>query len=367
MKTSHSLNFRKRKFGNNISNQENIPNVQETKKNRENRVYNLNSIHNHSPVLKNNNTKNNKIKNYSSLNFKKSLSNDNIIINEKNKKNPQYVNEYFAEINKFILENESINIFDYTEENIFQYQDEKFANEEKRKKIIQELLFYNFRWRLNPDSVYLAVNIMDRYTSKIKIKKDEYELIALASFMIGSKYEDIYSPNAKTLSYIFSFKYNPEEILEKEKHILNTLNYSLLYQSSFKFLHLLYYGSGINDIKVYYLSQLFLDLSLTDLNILKYSQRKRAAAAFIFAKKIFGIHTSNFKIIYLFSVNENDLKKIIKEIFLILRDIIFSNEQNLLAEKFMSSHYGHIFSILETKFKEKAEKKKKDIISKKTQ
>ena len=362
MKTHHSFNFRQRKFGNDISNKENLPNIQEK---RENRFFNLNNNKNNSPVLKKIITKNNKIKNNSSINLKKSFINDNLIINENNKDNPQYVNEYSSEIIKFIIENESLNIFNYSKENIYQYQNEKYINEEKRKKIIQILIYYNFKWKLNPDNVYLTVNIMDRYTSKIKIKKDEYELIALASYLIGSKYEDIYSPNAKTLSYIFSFKYNPDEILQKEKDILNTLNYSLLYQSSFKFLHFLYYCSGINDIKVYYLSQLFLDLSLTDLNVMKFSQRKRAAASFIFAKKIFGINSGNFKIIYLFSVNENELKKIIKELFFILKDIIFSNNQNLIADKFKSSHYGFIFSIFERKLKEKAEQKKKENISKK--
>ena len=129
------------------------------------------------------------------------------------------------------------------------------------------------------------MNIMDKYTRKIKINKNEYKLIGLASFMITSKYEDIYSPNVNTLTYAYSFKYPPEDILDKEKEILYTLDFSVLYHSSFKLLNLFFHFSKINNQNVFFLSEFILELSLTNIKIIKYSQRKREFASFLLAKK----------------------------------------------------------------------------------
>jgi hypothetical protein len=203
---------------------------------------------------------------------------------------------------------------------------------------------------------------MDRYISKIKINKNEYELIGLASFMIASKYEDIYSPNAKALTHIYSFKYEPEEILDKEKDILFTLDFSILYHSSFKFLSLLYHRSSINDENVFYLSEFILELSLTDIKILKYSQRKRAIASFILAKKILNIKLENYYIQFNYSLNKNEIKVLLKELSNILKKVIYSEERNLIAEKFKSPKYGCIVSVFQSKLMEKVEKRRNDII-----
>ena len=129
------------------------------------------------------------------------------------------------------------------------------------------------------------MNITDKHTRKIKINKNEYKLIGLASFMITSKYEDIYSPNVNTLTYAYSFKYPPEDILDKEKEILYTLDFSVLYHSSFKLLNLFFHFSKINNQNVFFLSEFILELSLTNIKIIKYSQRKREFASFLLAKK----------------------------------------------------------------------------------
>jgi hypothetical protein len=207
--------------------------------------------------------------------------------------------------------------------------------------------------------MFLTINIMDRYINKVKINKNEYELIGLASFLIASKYEDLYSPDAKAISIIFSFKYNPQQILEKEKQILISLDFSLLYNSSHKYLHLIYHISEIVNENVFYFSELLLELSLTDLNLLKYSQKKRAIAAILFSKKIFGIKCGNYIIQFFFSYDENEMKVIQKEYYILLKSVVLCENRNLIAEKFRSSKYGFVFSLIEKKIKEKELKKEK--------
>ena len=79
---------------------------------------------------------------------------------------------------------------------------------------------------------------------------------------------------------------------------------------------------GGNDENVFYLSEFILELSLTDIKILKYSQRKRAIASFILAKKIFNIKLENYYIQFNYSLNKNELKVLLKELSNILKKVI---------------------------------------------
>ena len=267
--------------------------------------------------------------------------------------------EYCEEILKDIIETESSNILNYSKDKIFKMQDDDdlFINEEKRSAIIQTLIYYNFQWGLNPDSIFLAVNIFDRYTAETKLEKDEYKLVSLAAFMIGSKYEDIYSPNVRGISSIYNYEYKPDIILEKEAQILSALDYSLVYTSSYKILKMIFHLSEIQDQKVYYLSEFFLEMSLTDLNILKYSQRKRAISAFLISKKIFRISSPFYDIQYLFGYGDSETKILQKKMFKFIVDAVSSQKSNLIFDKFRCEKYCSVFTLLERKINEQLKAK----------
>ena len=354
MKSSKSFQ-QKRIFGKEILNKGNIAknkNNKNIKKNDNKNKENFINI----PKKKDNNEKNDLLI-YPTNSFLKEII--NISIKIKNNSNPQFVYEYISDIIQYYSQNESVNVINYSNENIFKLQNIDYFNAKKRKSILEYLFYYNYRWKLNNDSMYLTANIMDRYINKVKINNNEYELIGLASFLIASKYEDIYSPDANAISIIFSFKYNPQQILEREKQILISLDFSLLYNSSHKYLNLIYYISENNNENVIYFSELLLELSLTDLNLLKYSQKKRALAAILFSKKIFGIKGGNYIIQFFFSYDENEMKVIQKEYYILLKSVVLCENRNLIAEKFRSSKYGFVFSIIEKKIKEKELKKEK--------
>lgn len=351
MKSILSLN-NKRKFGNEIKNNS----LEYTKNSQENKINDMTCNSNCQKGKENKN----KIKSKKTIKHQKKNKKviDNYILEKEDFiLDPQNLDEYQNDIIKLIVETESSNILNYSKEKIFELQDPFFIFEEKRKIIIELLFYYNSKWRLNPDSIYLAVNIIDRYTNKRKLQKEEYELVALAAFMIGSKYEDIYSPNAKCLSYIYNFKYEPELIIEKESQILGTLDYSLLYTSSHKILKTIFHISNIEDENVYYLSELFLEMSLTDLNIMKYTQRKRAIAAFLISKKFFKIRGTNYKIQFLFGYGENETRTVQKKMVNLMINVVISSKTNLIAEKFRTSKYGTVYTFFEQKVNEELEEK----------
>ena len=343
----------KRRFGNNLSNNEIIIN------NQNNENLNGNIIENNIKNSKKNSQVPSKAKLAKNILIKKKYK-----IKKINDIDPQYLEEYLDEIIKDIKDNESKNILNYSLINIFDWKDIHNININNRQKMIESIVYHNYMWRLNPDTVYLAVNILDRYTNITKFKKNEYELAGLAAFFIASKYEDIYCPDAQHISKLLSFKYHYEEILYEERKILLSLDYNLHYISSYKILNLLYYYSDINNIILKYFANMALEFSLTDLNIMKYSQIKRAIGCFILAKKLLGIKSGKYSIKLFFSYDENEMDKIVKNLFGLLKDIIlFNTEQNLIAEKYRSIEFNSIFSNFEHKVKEKYKSKTKSKIA----
>ena len=340
----------KRKFGNNLSNNESTLNFKQSKE-----ILNDNKIKYN---IKQKSKKKNPI-------LIKPKSNQIIPFKFESTQptsynNPQNVDEYLCEIIKHIEYTQYENILNYSKENIFTMQDTKSINEKTRKNLIETIIYHCDMLKLNPDTAFLAVNIMDRYINKTKIKNyNEYELICLSSFFIASKYEDIYSPDAETLTKKFEYKFYYEDILDKEKEILISLDYCLLYISSYKILNLLYHISGIQNINILNFANMVLELSLTDINMMKYSQIKRAIGCFIFAKQICGKHSGNKFIKLIFSYDDNEIDKIIKKLFIILKDVTSLKNENLIAKKYKSNKFNAIYSVFEKKLNDNIKKRNK--------
>lgn len=59
-----------------------------------------------------------------------------------------------------------------------------------RPYLIDFLVEIHSQYRLRPETLYLAVNISDRYTSKRIVYKRHYQLVGCAALWIAAKFED---------------------------------------------------------------------------------------------------------------------------------------------------------------------------------
>lgn len=78
-----------------------------------------------------------------------------------------------------------------------------------RSILVDWLVQVHKRFRLQAETLYLTVSIMDRYlfTSK-KVSKNDMQLIGVTSMMIACKYEEIYSPEIDDFVYICDSAYD---------------------------------------------------------------------------------------------------------------------------------------------------------------
>ena len=288
-------------------------------------------------------------------------------INRNKTKEEDHVKDYFQsllddygeDIFKNIKKDERMNVCDYSSKDLFRLQDKKFINEKNRGIIFHWLVKNNHKWKLNDDTLFMAMNILDRYISRYKVENSEFQLVAISSYLIASKYEDIYPPYIDELSQICNFIYTNDDIIRKEYEILSGLNFDILYNSSYKFLTFLHSIADKENMQLFYLAQFILELSLENTEILEYSQSKRACAALFLAKKIMQINRSWNDLRFYYDYNENEIKTIQKKMIILLNNVIKNKTKNSVFEKFESSRYKSVSTFLDNMCHNPSNRKRK--------
>ena len=246
--------------------------------------------------------------------------------------------EYLTEILIGLKKDEKINLPCYSS-NIFKYQNYSEINERHRIVVIEWLSYIVCYFSQSNETLFMSINIMDRYISKKKISLNIYQLVAISSYLIASKFEDTNSPLIDDLIYVSKNIYTQNDIIAMEKDILSTLNFDIFFVSSYQFFSLFYLLSDLNNKILFCLGHLILELCLLNIDIMSCEQSLLAIGALLIAKKSLDIkeEISNVKLIC--DYNENDIKEIQKKIVLFLNEIVYSNKNCLILEKFEKKKY----------------------------
>ncbi|KAK3003967.1 hypothetical protein RJ639_019563 [Escallonia herrerae] len=143
-------------------------------------------------------------------------------------------------------------------------------------------------YRLVPDTLYLTVNLIDRYLSEKYIGKQRLQLLGITCMLIASKYEEICAPRVEEFCFITDNTYKREEVLKMESHILNVLGFQLSAATTKKFLRRFIQAAQsmykVPCIQLEFLSNYLAELSLTEYSFLKFLPSLIAASAVFLAR-----------------------------------------------------------------------------------
>lgn len=94
-----------------------------------------------------------------------------------------------------------------------------------RAILVDWIIDISVKFKLGQKTLYLTIDIIDRYLELVNVKKSEFQLIGISSMMIASKIEEIYSPLMKDYIYICDYAFSKEQILEMEGKILMEIGF----------------------------------------------------------------------------------------------------------------------------------------------
>ena len=153
--------------------------------------------------------------------------------------------------------------------------------------LVDWLIEVHTKFHLLPETLFLAVNIIDRFLSAEVVLLDRLQLVGVAAMFIASKYEEVLSPHVSNFSNIAADSFSEKEILEAERHVLATLEYDLSYPNPMNFLRRISKADNY-DIETRTIGKYLLEISLVDHRFLEYPQSQISAAAMYLARLILG-------------------------------------------------------------------------------
>ncbi|KAJ8908759.1 hypothetical protein NDN08_005464 [Rhodosorus marinus] len=119
-------------------------------------------------------------------------------------------------------------------------------SDKMRSILVDWLVDVHQKFKLSPDTLFLTVNVVDRFLSTEKVVRQKLQLVGVSSMLIASKYHEIYAPETNDFVYISDRAYTREEILKMEATVLNRLGFNVTTPSPNVFLARFMKAAGCN-------------------------------------------------------------------------------------------------------------------------
>ncbi|OMO90080.1 hypothetical protein COLO4_19402 [Corchorus olitorius] len=152
-------------------------------------------------------------------------------------------------------------------------------NEKMRAILIDWLIDVHQKFELSPESLYLTINLIDRFLSVKIVPRRELQLLGMSAMLIATKYEEIWPPEVNDLVCIADRAYTHEQILVMEKTILGKLGWTLTVPTHYVFLARFIKASIPGDEKMENMVYFLAELGMMHYEIIRYCPSMVAASA----------------------------------------------------------------------------------------
>jgi cyclin B len=215
-------------------------------------------------------------------------------------------------------------------------------NEKMRAILIDWLVEVHLKFKLVSETLFLTVNLIDRYLDRKIILRNRLQLIGVTAMLIACKYEEIYAPEVKDFVYITDKAYTKEEIFQMENDMLLTLEYNITVPSSFRYMEVFNRYLKLEENAIMFCRYL-LELFLIEYKMIKYNPSLLAASTMYITLKITRKSEAD-KVSQLTGYNDETLKECAKDICGIL-DNVEKNSLQAVRKKFSLPKFMEVAKI----------------------
>jgi cyclin B len=220
-------------------------------------------------------------------------------------------------------------------------------NAKMRSILIDWLVEVHLKFKLMPETLYLTVNLIDRFLEKEQIMRNKLQLVGVTAMFMASKYEEIYAPECRDFVYISDKAYTRDEILRMEGLMLSRLNFQLTAPNAFVFIKRFAKVAGIATTPrstTELLANYLLELTLQDYKMLKYLPSTICASAVYLALKTRGKTPWTPDLEKHSTYKEADLQACVRDIHE-LHEKATTNSLQAVRKKYTQEKHGNVSSI----------------------
>jgi cyclin B len=160
---------------------------------------------------------------------------------------------------------------------------QKEITDRLRAVLINWLVDVQVSLTLTVETLYLSINIMDRFLRQCVIPRDKFLLVGIAAMFLASKYEEILPPECNDFIYISDSVCTKSEILQMERLLLTTIRFKLTIVSPLDFIRI-YVKLMTVPVNFYSLCKYLHETLIMDIQVLRYITSLIAAGVIYLAR-----------------------------------------------------------------------------------
>lgn len=143
------------------------------------------------------------------------------------------------------------------------------------------------RFRLLPETLFLCINIIDRFLSARVVSLARLQLVGVTCMFIAAKVEEIVCPSAEELLQQTEASYQVSDVFGAERYVLKTLNWNLNYANPVHFLRRVSKADDYN-VKARTIAKYLLEIACLEWRLIAAPPSLLAAAAMWLARLSLG-------------------------------------------------------------------------------
>lgn len=253
--------------------------------------------------------------------------------------NPKYAAEYVGDIYKHyrVVESKYLASPEYMTK-------QTDINEKMRALLIDWLVQVHVKFELLPQTLYLTVNLLDRFLERKVVPRRKLQLVGCAAMLLASKYEEIYAPEAPDFVSMSDKAFTADELLKMEGVMLNVLEFHLTTPSPYTFLRR-FMKVACSSARTQHFATFLVERSLQEYRMLVFKPSMIAASALYIAQSL----TDNRKswgstLTRHAGYTADDIEECMET----MKMLYSTNQKNYLQavnKKYASSKYMHVSTI----------------------
>ncbi|KAI8926802.1 cyclin-like protein [Entophlyctis helioformis] len=155
-----------------------------------------------------------------------------------------------------------------------------------RQQLLCWLIQVHNRFRLVPETLFLAVNVVDRFLGlKAGVALDKLQLVGVTALLLAAKFEETLVPPVSDLVYMVDGAYTADEILHAERFMLRVLAFEMGAPGPYGFVRRIS-AADRYDGSVRNVAKFFLEVGMLDSRLVAVVSSHLAAAAMFLAAKV---------------------------------------------------------------------------------
>jgi len=166
-------------------------------------------------------------------------------------------------------------------------ENQQDINGKMRAILVDWLVEVHMKYRLRAETLFLAVNLIDRHMSTMPVQRRRLQLVGVVGMFVAAKFEEIDPPRATDFVYITDNTYTKDDLLQMECTMLSALDFRVVVPTPAHFFNQFLKANDCDNARQIETIKYTLELALTDLRMIRYSPSHLLAAAILLSNDLF--------------------------------------------------------------------------------